>query len=160
MADGGTRPIRLRPHHFLCMLTYGGRGYTEEFVANFDRIIERLNTGEATVEIVAGPDDVCDPMMQCQDHPDFHCLRESVVERDRRALEDLGQLLAPEGLRIAVGDRLRVTEPLVRALRVAFAANAIRSACPSCEWFDRCSGRAMGGFAGARLMPPPDPSRP
>ena len=26
--------MRLRPHHLLCILTYGGRGYTEAFVEN------------------------------------------------------------------------------------------------------------------------------
>ena len=74
--------VRLRAHHLLCMLTYVGKGYTQSFTVNYDRVAERLNRGEE-IEIVAGPDDICAPLL-CGDAA--HCFRKSVSERDAKAL--------------------------------------------------------------------------
>ncbi len=74
--------VRLRGHHLLCMLTYIGKGYSPAFVDNYDTIAERLSGGE-DIEIIDGPDDICQPLL-CTG--DCHCFNESVVVRDRLAL--------------------------------------------------------------------------
>ena len=33
--------LALRAHHLLCMLTYAGRGYSPDFVRNFDHMNDR-----------------------------------------------------------------------------------------------------------------------
>ncbi len=128
--------IRLRPHHLLCLLTYAGKGYTPAFTANFDAIAERLNGGEA-IAVVDGPDDICAPLL---DDPDAHCRRDSVTARDRLAAEALSGFLENAG-----------TLPDIAALRSAFAAGTIRTACAGCEWSGLCSDIAASGFAGTRV---------
>jgi hypothetical protein len=145
--------VQLRPHHFLCILTYGGRGYTPEFVANMDAVVARVAAGEELL-LVEGPDDICAPMMACQDHPDFHCLNESVIARDAAALRDLSAHFAKTGVSFELGNAIVLDGPAVARLREAFSAGNVRGACPRCEWFERCSGRAAGAFAGARLAFP------
>ena len=44
-------PIRIRPHDLLCMLTFVGKGYSPEFVANFERIAGLIASGDQTVGI-------------------------------------------------------------------------------------------------------------
>ena len=137
-------PVRLRPHHLLCVLTYVGNGYSTAFTANFDAIARRLADGEAAL-VVTGPDDVCTPLLA---ETDAHCHRDSVGERDERAARDVAELL---GRPVAAGTRLVFDTALVSRLRTAFAAGTVRTACVGCEWQALCSGIAAGGFCDTRL---------
>ncbi len=136
--------IRLRAHHLLCMLTYVGRGYTPAFTANYDVIIGRLGAGEA-IELVAGPDDVCAPLLTTTAP---HCHNESVIERDRLARLAVADLLAP-GLDLT--RPFRLDPAMLATLRSAFSTGQIRPACAGCEWSDLCDSVAQSGYAGASL---------
>lgn len=136
--------VRLRPHHLLCLLTYAGKGYSPTFVANYDAIADRLRGGEA-LEVVAGPDDICAPLL---DDPEAHCRRDSVAERDRLAAGDVGALL---GLTVRTGLRLELDAKRLEAMRKAFSAGLTRAACAGCEWHELCTAIASGEYCGTRL---------
>ncbi len=136
--------VRLRPHHLLCLLTYAGKGYSPTFVANYDAIADRLRGGEA-LEVVAGPDDICAPLL---DDPEAHCRRDSVAERDRLAAGDVGALL---GLTVRTGLRLELGAKRLEAMRKAFSAGLTRAACADCEWHELCTAIASGEYRGTRL---------
>ncbi|RDY25226.1 DUF1284 domain-containing protein [Romboutsia weinsteinii] len=65
--------IKIRPHHILCMRAYQGRGYSEEFGINMEKVIEKIgvfnriynNTNEVSeekiekVQVVFGLDSLC-----------------------------------------------------------------------------------------------------
>ena len=134
--------IRLRPHHLLCLLTYVGKGYSAAFTANYDAIAARIGDGE-DVLIVTGPDDICAPLLN---DAEPHCHRDSVIERDRLALRDLGELLAvPPRL----GQSIALEPVLLKQLREAFATGRTRAACVGCEWHGLCTSISAGGYAGA-----------
>ena len=135
--------IRLRPHHFLCLLTYAGKGYSPGFTANYDLIAGRLSEGEE-IEIVEGPDDVCAPLLA---EDGAHCWRESVIERDKQAACDLGKL----GIAIDTGGTTRLDADLLSRMRAAFGKGLTRPACTGCEWRDLCSTIAAKGFEGTRV---------
>ncbi len=139
--------VSLRPHHLLCILTYLGKGYTPDFVSNYDRIIQRLNAGEA-IRLVAGPDDLCQPML---DEPGCHCLNDSVRERDVLALEDIGNHL---GGMPASGGPFLLDAGHVARLRSAFSSGALRRACHGCEWRDLCSRIARNSYRDCKLAVP------
>jgi hypothetical protein len=139
--------VRLRGHHLLCMLTYAGKGYTPAFSKNFDGIVGRLGTGE-DILLVAGPDDVCVPLLQEREP---HCLTDRVVLRDARAMDAAAALL---GRPLAPGDVIRPDPPMLEIMRAAFAAGTSRAACADCEWAELCSRIAADGFATARLRLP------
>lgn len=134
--------VRLRPHHLLCLLTYVGKGYSLAFVANYNAIAGRLAHGE-DIMIVSGPDDICAPLL---DESEPHCLRESVMERDRLAARDIGVLL---GVPVQEGCRIAPDPDLLMLMRTAFSAGDIRSACVGCQWDELCSSVASGSYRGA-----------
>ncbi|PVB63800.1 DUF1284 domain-containing protein [Labrenzia sp. 011] len=136
--------VSLRPHHLLCLLTYLGKGYTANFVRNYDRIVRRLNSGEA-LRLVSGPDDICRPMLK---ETTCHCRRSSVVERDRLAVDEISAVL---GCKLETGGRLSLSSAQICSLREAFRAGSIRSACAGCEWQELCSDIARTGFRDCRL---------
>ncbi|PYE88670.1 DUF1284 domain-containing protein [Phyllobacterium leguminum] len=139
--------VRLRAHHLLCMLTYVGKGYSPAFIANYDRIAGRLAGGE-DILLVTGPDDICAPILN---DSDCHCFRESVTERDAKAIEAVSRLLARP---LDPGSRINLDAGMLTTMRNAFAAGKTRQACRECEWFELCSSVADGGFAGAKIAIP------
>lgn len=142
---GTEEPVRLRPHHLLCLLTYAGKGYSQAFTAGFDALVTRLSQG-APVHVVDGPDDICAPLLG---DATAHCHHDSVRQRDQRAAMDLGALLQrPVGTGAVVG----VDAASLAAWRTAFAQGRTRSACAGCEWQPLCSTIAAEGFGAARLQ--------
>jgi hypothetical protein len=139
--------VSIRPHHLLCMLTYLGKGYTPAFVDNYSAIVQRLNDGEP-VELVDGPDDLCQPMLN---EPGCQCRNESVRHRDRTATADIAQAL---GRQLESGKSFVLDRQVLSLLREAFAMGTIRKACEGCEWQILCSKIARNEFRGCHLAPP------
>ncbi|NNC22846.1 DUF1284 domain-containing protein [Salinisphaera sp. USBA-960] len=137
--------VCLRPHHLLCTLTYIGKGYNADFIANYDRVIERIK-GCEPVRIVEGPDDICAPLLEGNAHP--HCLEQRVVENDRLAARDVEPLL---GQTIRPGASLDFDPKLVAQLRQAFVAGDVRAACHGCEWANLCNTISANGFPDTAL---------
>ena len=136
--------ISIRPHHLLCMLTYLGKGYTPDFVGNYTGIVKRLNAGEP-IELVSGPDDICQPMLG---ESTCHCHNDSVQSRDLEAAVEIGHVL---GRNLQTGDCIVLTGEALQALRKAFSDGTIRSACVACEWAELCSDIASNEYRGCRL---------
>ena len=136
--------VRLRPHHLLCILTYAGDGYSPAFIANYNRLTDRI-AGGADVGIVEGPDDLCAPILG---EANAHCRGASVAGRDRLAARDVGALLA---VPIEPGRKLALDARTLQQLRAAFTSGRLRAACEGCQWSDLCSSIAMAGYSYARL---------
>jgi hypothetical protein len=128
------------------MLTFIGKGYSPAFVANLEQVVSRLSTGTETIEIVAGPDDICAPLL-CE--ADCHCHRPSVLERDRLATASIAALLARP---LDPGTHLYLTPADLDQLRAAFATGTIRQACTRCQWKPLCDGIAAAGFPDTLLV--------
>ena len=141
---GAAQPVRLRPHHLLCMLTYAGLGYSQAFTAGFDAVVARLSHG-VPVLLVHGPDDICAPWC---DETTAHCRNDSVRLRDEQAAADLAALLQRP---LTAGVVLDVDTPLLVKWRQAFAQGRTRRACQGCEWHALCTAVAAEGFTAARL---------
>lgn len=142
--------ILIRPHHFLCMLTFLGKGYSAAFVKNYARIVERLNSGE-DIRIVDGPDDICKPMLHEAGH---HCHNGSVKARDGIASRRIHDLL---GLNLKTGQHLKLTGAQVETLRKAYENGAFRVACDGCQWQEMCTSIAASNYRGCRLNPDHEP---
>lgn len=138
--------IRLRPHHLLCMLTYAGRGYSAAFTANLDAIVARLKSED--ILVVAGPDDICAPLMRGADADDAHCLSARVAARDTAAARAVTSLLQRP---VWTGERLLISPGERDRLRAAFKAGTSRAACTSCNWATFCSEIAAADFANSKL---------
>ncbi|MGD9649201.1 MAG: DUF1284 domain-containing protein [Dongiaceae bacterium] len=134
------------------MLTYAGKGYTPEFIANLDEIVARINAGQEEIKLIEGPDIICGPMRSCQDHPQFHCDLPRIQARDERALAAINMLrqkLNQPPLRL--NDHLIIDAFWLAQMRAAFKAKDLRAACEGCEWYDTCTEIAEEDFKPARL---------
>ncbi len=140
--------VRLRGHHLLCMLTYVGKGYSSAFVENYDRIAGRLSKGE-DILLVDGPDDICAPLL-CGS--DCHCYEASVRERDRLAMEAVGNLL---GQTLSTQNPFGLDAKRLALMRHAFAEGVLRDACERREWSNLCTRIAtIDQFHGVKITRP------
>ncbi len=146
-------PVRLRGHHFLCILTYRGVGYTPAFVDNMTAIVEAIDAGR-TVVLAEGPDDICGALStddrQACNH-DCGCPETRAL--DAEAVAQVSSLLGRD-----LDGPLVLTASMIAALREAFAGGTIRAACRDCRWGEFCTRIAEEAFAGTRLAPPDMPA--
>lgn len=136
------RPLRLRPHHFLCMLTYAGKGYTPRFVRGYDRVIAEMQRGRP-VELIAGADDICAGLAGSRQRA--HCHSKDVKIRDAHTLREF------RARRLALKPTAPITKARLQRLRKAYAENRIRGACAGCSWKRLCDSVVVQEFSGCRL---------
>lgn len=142
-------PVRLRGHHFLCILTYRGYGYTPAFVANMTDIVGAIGRGRL-VMLAEGPDDICNSLTPEDRRACNHdCARAETRDLDRVAVEEVGSLLG-----IDLAEPLVISPSMVATLRSAFAARSIRGACAQCLWWNFCTEIAAEGFSDTKLFAP------
>lgn len=142
-------PVRLRGHHFLCVLTYRGFGYTKPFVDNMTEIVRQIEAGRSVV-LCEGPDDICGGFTtQCRAICDHDCAKAETAEMDRTAIDAVNQVLNLGADTPLVLDRDAITQ-----LRKRFADGSIRRACIRCSWSDFCTEIAAEDFSGVRLFAP------
>ena len=140
-------PVLLRGHHFLCMLTYRGLGYSAEFTANMSAKIALIRNGSAVVP-VEGPDDICAGMSKACSYATGHdCNAQEIRTMDAVARQAVEAVLLRD---------LAIAAPLTKSeldqLRAAFAAGSIRAACDTCSWFDVCNQIVSENFSGTHLL--------
>ncbi|MDB6095740.1 MAG: hypothetical protein JWM09_18 [Francisellaceae bacterium] len=72
--------LRFRAHHFLCNLSFKGKGYSPSFVKNFQKIHDSLNSekGEQIlIEVTKGLDNICKP---CPNRAGKLCSQQAQIE--------------------------------------------------------------------------------
>lgn len=91
MKDQTNRPeiIKFRPHHFMCTISFRGKGYSLGFVKNYKKIAKQLNEDENTIiEVVEYMDDICSPCPNRLD--DVICkTQDKILKLDKNHKESL-----------------------------------------------------------------------
>lgn len=121
-----SHPIQFRPHHFLCTLGFEGKGYSQEFVRNFQALADRLRrdpAGDSVVlEVVGRTDSICAP---CPNRQGSLCSTQQKIQ----SLDDAhAQVLG-----LKPGDRLTWGEAKAR-IAARMTDERFDSACAPCGW--------------------------
>jgi uncharacterized protein len=139
-------PVRLRGHHFLCILTYKGAGYSEPFIANMDARVQAIAAGQ-DVQLVIGPDDICAGFTEkCRQTVDHDCKAADTLRLDQLAIEAVSNILQRD-----LSHATPLTAIDIVTLRKAYTKGTIRAACTDCSWKSFCDDIADQGFAGTKL---------
>ncbi len=139
-------PVLLRGHHFLCILTYKGEGYSLAFVENMTRQVEAIRSGRP-VMLVEGPDAICAGLTQtCRADVQHDCGAADTRRLDGLAQEAVTRLLGRDH---AMAHTLSAKD--IALLREHYASGAIRAACKDCSWKAFCDQIVGEDFAGTML---------
>ena len=119
--------LHLRPHHLLCLQTFVGRGYSEEFVEHMAFVKRQLAADPLTpITLINGADDLC---VHCPNCVGGQCTSEKPAMFDRlveKKLAVLSSCREPVPMLEGIPYELHITE------------NLLAACCPGCEWKDLC----------------------
>jgi hypothetical protein len=115
--------IRLRPHHFLCIIGFRNKGYSPEFVDHFAELVKTLKSDPSTLlEVTRKSDFICEP---CPHRQGDGCETQEVIDPlDEGHQKALGWI---------VGEQLTWTEALER-LRTRATLERFHEMCAPCSW--------------------------
>lgn len=141
MMNTKTPKLYLRPHHLLCLQSFVGHGYSEEFVREMAYVKQQLMpTPHASIELVHGPDMLCRHCPNCvngcctSDKPDI--FDQSVEAKIEKAMKTLlsrdsesnhGDISSGPLLLHGIPEYLTLSHSL------------LEECCPNCQWKDLCS---------------------
>jgi hypothetical protein len=116
--------LKFRPHHFLCTLGFSGKGYSPDFIRNYNKIVQVLrNDPEALIEVVQNGDDICEKCPNLLD--DKQCVvQEKINSLDKAHLNALG---------INYGEILSWQSAL-NLIKEKMTIDNFHQACQGCEW--------------------------
>ncbi|MFR8868741.1 DUF1284 domain-containing protein [Paraclostridium sordellii] len=123
--------LEIRPHHFLCMKAFVGKGYSKEFVENMRRTIEILkNDKNQTIKIIYGLDNLCS---KCPNNTDekLCSTNEKVMTMDKKVMDyfniDCGEYKYDEIMDLIYNN---INEEILQDI------------CGNCNWYNQtnCKG--------------------
>ncbi len=122
-----------RPHHLMCWQTYRGKGYSEAFVANFDRLkVAAVERPDQPIQLAIATDPICEP---CPHRRAATCeTAESNDARDQALLDEtgfnVGEVLALDAALATVAPRFLELQAHV---------------CVGCKWQTFCRETFVAG---------------
>lgn len=120
--------INLRPHHGMCIGQFVGNGYSGEFTANMQRIIERLEACDTqSIKLVCHVDDICG---SC---PHNH---EGICRSGQKVMNYDAACLTLCGIRENEEISWRDFKDKVRAS--ILETGKLKEVCEGCQWIDTC----------------------
>jgi len=109
----------------MCALGFEGKGYSPDFVKNFQKIVDQLNSeqrDQIEIEVVEGIDGICQP---CPNHQSGVCQTEDKIKAfDERHAEVLS---------IKTGDTL-TWEQAKKIIAEKMTLEKFHQACRGCSW--------------------------
>ena len=117
--------ISFRPHHFMCALSFQGKGYSSAFVANFTEIMAQLKAergDEIEIDVVKHTDSICGP---CPSRRDQLCVSQDKISALDKAHAEILQLNDVTALTWGEA-KLRIAKFMT--------VEKFHQACVGCEW--------------------------
>ena len=122
--------MRLRVHHLLCSALYVGKGYSEAFCENMQKVAEWLwkdDEGEKReVRLITEPDNIC---KECPNLVDNGCRLDdnNVVSKDAALARALG----------LEAERVYLVTELLHTVGGRLTAEIFENSCHNCEWYEQ-----------------------
>ena len=116
-----------RPHHFVCFLSFQGKGYSSDFVDRVNEILTTLkdNPQEKLISVVQGCDSACE---KCPNQKFGKCQYDEAVSEKDSAYSTL--------LNITYGNKLSFSD--MQKIRTRIRKDDFIKVCAKCMWFDIC----------------------
>lgn len=116
--------IKLRPHHLLCTQGYSGKGYSDGFVTNMDRVVDSLRHELGTeIQLVFTTDDLC---TDCPNKRGENLCetQEKVAGFDRKTVEYFG-----------LEEKKYVYQDIVAYIDDNMTEEMLADICKGCGWY-------------------------
>lgn len=117
--------MKLRPHHLLCTQSYEGKGYSNEFVKNMDKVTNVLrNEKDTKIELIFSTDDICS---KCPEKIDVDLCKsnEKVKEIDSKVVKYFD-----------LEEKEYNYEDIVKYIKKKMTIEIMDDICSKCQWYN------------------------
>lgn len=134
--------LHLRPHHLLCLQSFVGHGYSEEFVQEMTSVKQQLMlTPDTPIELVHGADMLC---RHCPNCIDGRCTSDkpALFDRSVAAKIENSESLLSRGSSESNRGRDFSGSFILHGIPeyLTLSHTLLEECCPGCEWKDLCAG--------------------
>lgn len=132
--------LHLRPHHLLCLQTFIGHGYSEEFVQEMTSVKRQLALDPVTpIQLVDGADMLC---RHCPNCADGHCTSDKPALFDRLVAGKIekAEKISPSRTCESNQDGIFADSFVLHGIPeyLTLTHALLEECCPGCEWRDLC----------------------
>ena len=124
--------MKLRPHHLMCIQSYVGKGYDEDFVKVMDKITYELrNNKEYLINIVFSTDDIC---LACPNMLDINLCKtnEKVNNIDSKVIKYFN-----------LEEKEYIYKDIVNYIKNNITLEIMDDICKECEWYNISECRSI-----------------
>lgn len=124
--------MKLRPHHLICIQSYVGKGYDEDFVKVMDKITYELrNNKEYLINIVFSTDDIC---VACPNMLDINLCKtnEKVNNIDSKVIKYFN-----------LEEKEYIYKDIVNYIKNNITLEIMDDICKECEWYNISECRSI-----------------
>ena len=124
--------MKLRPHHLMCIQSYAGKGYDEDFVKVMDKITYELrNNKEYLINIVFSTDDIC---VACPNMLDINLCKtnEKVNNIDSKVIKYFN-----------LEEKEYIYKDIVNYIKNNITLEIMDDICKECEWYNISECRSI-----------------
>ena len=124
--------MKLRPHHLMCIQSYVGKGYDEDFVKVMDKITYELrNNKEYLINIVFSTDDIC---VACPNMLDINLCKtnEKVNNIDSKVIKYFN-----------LEEKEYIYKDIVNYIENNITLEIMDDICKECEWYNISECRSI-----------------
>ena len=124
--------MKLRPHHLMCIHSYVGKGYDEDFVKVMDKITYELrNNKEYLINIVFSTDDIC---VACPNMLDINLCKtnEKVNNIDSKVIKYFN-----------LEEKEYIYKDIVNYIKNNITLEIMDDICKECEWYNISECRSI-----------------
>ncbi|HHT19402.1 MAG: DUF1284 domain-containing protein [Euryarchaeota archaeon] len=126
----GSKPLRIRAHHLLCIQGFQGFGYSKEFTDNMAKITEQiLKNPFSFIKIVNGADLICEC---CPHNNKGICNAESSSPNSVMFLDSL----VLQNLKIEEGSIVSASQ--ISLITKNLDGQTVNEICGNCSWRSKC----------------------
>ena len=121
--------ICLRPHHGMCLAYFEGKGYSDGFTVNMQKMLEFFEKG-ADIELTVSGDEIC---KECPNLKEGSCVSAGLVEAyDRKVLEACG---------LSEKVQMRFQEFVENVQKNVIESGKRVENCRTCQWKERSANQ-------------------
>lgn len=132
------KTMKIRGHHLLCIQSFKGFGYNQDFIDNMYKLIDAIkSSNDLFLHIVAECDDIClyCPHATSTKNPSPRiCLKDDNSEIELRKMD----LNVISRFNLSVGKKIKASEVFKLAQTEIRKDKDIFKICGSCKWIDIC----------------------
>lgn len=135
--------IHLRPHHLLCLQTFIGFGYSDDFVAQMKHVKKQLTENPSLpIRLVHGADDLC---AFCPNCVNGSCISDKPARFDERVMQKLvrsGVARNDESVEDVQAELCLCGIP--QDMKISLAL--LEECCAGCEWKEETCEKVVCGL--------------